>query len=64
MANLRGVIRSDKSECSRLSSRVIQSTLNTHGGRVETVLSKDGKYRVYVNGIFVTAGDVNVEGVV
>lgn len=58
MANLRGIIESDKSSCSRLSTHIIGSSLSTWGGKIETTLNKDGKYYVTVNNKLIATGYV------
>lgn len=61
MANLRGVIESDKSTVSRLSSHIIGAALNTHEGRIAVDLTADGRYFVRVNGKPIANGNVNEE---
>ena len=59
MANLRGVLGTEKSTVSRLSRRVISATLNTWEGKVEVTLLAEGDYMVNVNGKTVATGNVN-----
>ncbi len=46
----------------RLAHRVIESQLATWEGRIDTTLTKDGKYWVSVNGKEIASGDVNPKG--
>lgn len=61
MANLRGVLKSDRSEVSRLSSHEISSRLNTWEGYVRTHLFKNGRVVVFVNEEKIYEGNVNQE---
>jgi hypothetical protein len=61
MAALRGVLTSDNSNCSRISTTEIHADLNTHKGKVRTVLFYDGTCKVFVNDELVYNGTVDMD---
>lgn len=63
MAKLKGEIRaargSEYTSCSRLSDSHIISDINTWNGRIQTVVKKDGSFRIVLNNQEIAVGNLD-----